>query len=75
MKIVSTCKFSMTGQLLEDTEIVRPAPRDALAMGQLSGGVPPTLALPSKSSRHQLFYYSLAALCLAIVSRVVYLCL
>jgi len=37
VKIVDTCKFSMTGELIDTTEVIRPAPADPLAQGQVSG--------------------------------------
>lgn len=77
VKIVSTCKFSMTGQLLEDTVVVRPAPRDPLVQGELSGAPLPLPALqfsdPPVSVRPSLLLPSCVALFLAVCVRLLYL--
>ena len=75
VEIVSTCKFSMTGQLLDDTAVVRPAPRDPLVQGQLSGASLPLLQssddnYPNK--RSSLLLPSCVALLLAVCVRLLY---
>merc|ERR1712083_417409 len=49
VRIISSCKFSMTGELLDDTKLVRPSLRTALAPGEVSGlpASPTSPALPA----------------------------
>jgi len=68
VRIVNTCRFSMTGELLESTEVVRPAPSDPLAPGQVSGLIQETSARLSSSSNY--FTACILVLGLAILVRV-----
>jgi len=68
VKIVDSCKFSMTGELLEDTSVVRPAPADPLQMGQLSGA-----QIVETKPKNQLFLQSFAVLLFAAFVRLCYL--
>jgi len=67
VKIVDSCKFSMTGELLEDTSVIRPAPVEPLQLGQVSG----TLMLPDSKNYH-VFMRSLAILLFALLARLIY---
>jgi len=68
VKIVDSCKFSMTGELLEDTSVVRPAPADPLQVGQLSGA-----QLVETKHNNQIFLQSFAVLLFAAFVRLLYL--
>lgn len=68
VKIVDSCKFSMTGQLLEDTSVVRPAPADPLQVGQISGA-----QIVQTKNNNQVFQLSFAVLLLAALVRLFYL--
>jgi len=68
VKIVDSCKFSMTGQLLDDTSVVRPAPADPLQAGQLSGA-----QVVESKTKNQIFLQSFAVLLLAALIRLFYL--
>jgi len=66
VKIVSSCKFSMTGQLLDHTQVVRPSPSDALEKGQVSG-----VAGSLQSPDNNYFHKCLVVLVFALVCRLV----
>jgi len=68
VKIIDSCKFSMTGQLLDDTLIVRPAPAEPFQAGQLSG-----VHVVQSKTKNQIFLPSFAILLLAALVRVFYL--
>eukprot|EP00088_Acartia_fossae_P035171 TRINITY_DN3618_c0_g1_i5.p1 TRINITY_DN3618_c0_g1~~TRINITY_DN3618_c0_g1_i5.p1 ORF type:complete len:585 (-),score=112.15 TRINITY_DN3618_c0_g1_i5:157-1911(-) len=38
VRVVSTSKFSMIGELIDDSQVIRPSLADALQLGQVSGG-------------------------------------
>lgn len=68
VQIVDSCKFSMTGELLETTKVVRPAPVDPLAQGQVSGLIQEINSNTSSGSNY--FTVGVAVLCLALLVRV-----
>jgi len=68
VKIVDSCKFSMTGELLEDTSVIRPAPAEPLQAGQLSGA-----QIMETKSKNQFFFQGFAVLILAVFARLLYL--
>jgi len=70
VKIVDSCKFSMTGELLDDTSVIRPAPVDALKAGELSGIKE---VRTSCEKDNQIFVKSFAILLLAALLRILYL--
>jgi len=69
VKIVDSCKFSMTGELLGDTSVVRPAPAEPLPAGQLSG----LAQIRETKSNNQIFLQSFAVLLFAAFVRLLYL--
>jgi len=72
VKIVSTCKFSMTGVLVDETSLVRPSPSDPLKPGQLSGLITATSQPLERGLVSKYFYPSLAVLLFAILLRLFY---
>jgi len=68
VKIIDSCKFSMTGELLDDTSVVRPAPAEPLQIGQLSG-----VQVVESKNKNQIFFQSFAFLLLAFFMRLFYL--
>jgi len=68
VRIVDSCKFSMTGELLEDTSVVRPAPAEPLQAGQVSGAQ----SVETKT-KNQFFLQSFAVLIFAAFVRLLYL--
>ena len=72
VRIVDSCKFSMTGELLQESAVVRPAPADPLLQGQVSGVGSGTGVLIVRD-RSQLFVTSVLVLILAAAGRLIYL--
>jgi len=68
VRIVDSCKFSMTGELLEDTSVVRPAPVEPLQAGQVSGA-----QIIETKTKKQFFLQSFAVLLIAAFIRLLYL--
>jgi len=68
VRIVDSCKFSMTGELLEDTSVVRPAPVEPLQAGQVSGA-----QIIETKTKNQFFLQSFAVLLIAAFIRLLYL--
>jgi len=68
VRIIDSCKFSMTGELLEDTSVVRPAPAEPLQAGQVSGA----LSVETRT-KNQFFLQSFAVLIFAAFVRLLYL--
>jgi len=68
VRIVDSCKFSMTGELLEDTSVVRPAPVEPLQAGQVSGA-----QILETKTKNQFFLQSFAVLLIAAFIRLLYL--
>ena len=75
VRIVDSCKFSMTGELLDEASVTRPSPAEALQPGQLSGaGDLGTSATSSGGSdNNQLYVQSFYVLILAAFIRLLYL--
>ena len=74
VRIVDSCKFSMTGELLQESTVVRPAPADPLRQGQVSGiGAGAGAAVWMVRDKSQIFVTSVLVLILAAVSRIIYL--
>jgi len=71
VRIVAACKFSMTGELVEDAEVVRPAPASPLLQGQVSGV---NLRLEETMEKSgSLVVPSFVALAVAVIARIFYL--
>jgi len=68
VKIVTSCKFSMTGELVDTTQVVRPSPSDALEKGQVSGV---SLSLQSPRSSNDVFNMCLVVLFVAVFFRLI----
>jgi len=75
VKIVDSCKFSMTGELLDEASVTRPSPAEALQPGQLSGaGDLGTSAISGGGSdNNQLYVQSFYVLIIAAFVRLLYL--
>lgn len=71
VRIVDTCKFSMTGELLEDGSVVRPSLADPLSQGQVSG-TSKTLLKTSDSGDSRQLFMSLTVLVIAALARLFY---
>ena len=71
VRIVSTSKFSMVGELVKSGSVVRPAPRAALTKGEVSGVQEQLRSTSSLSS--SLFVPSVAILAVALILRISYL--
>jgi len=71
VRIVSTSKFSMVGELVKSGSVVRPAPRAALSKGEVSGVQEQLRSTASLSS--SLFVPSVAILAVALILRISYL--
>merc|ERR1719397_1637311 len=71
VRIVSSCKFSMTGELTSESRPVCPAPAPPLLPGQVSGG--PQTGLGHHSQQQQLVLQSAGLLVLAALLRLLYL--
>jgi len=69
VKIVDTCKFSMTGEIVEDAPLVRPSPADPLSPGQVSGT---SVLLDSSSDSNRQLYISMTVLIIAALARLFY---
>jgi len=76
VRIISCCKFSMTGELVEDTQVIRPAPRDPLSQGQLSGA-DCSIASHSLSpvTKNRMFLQGCAVLLIAVLIRIIFVTL
>jgi len=78
VQIVSSCKFSMTGELLEDTPVVRPSPRDHLSPGQLSGVPLDASCSPTSTSlscKNRVFFQGCVVLLIAVCIRILFVLL
>ena len=76
VKIVDSCKFSMTGALLDEASVTRPSPAEALQPGQLSGAGDLVTSASSGgggSDNNQLYVQSFYVLILAAFIRLLYL--
>lgn len=71
VRIIAACKFSMTGELVEDSAVVRPAPASPLLLGQVSGVNPRLEETIEKSG--SLVLPSFVALAVAVLARIFYL--
>merc|ERR1711915_8390 len=71
VKIVDSCKFSMTGEIVDDKSVIRPSLADALAPGQVSGAGE-NLSVTSSGKNYKLFVTSFVMLVLAVIFRLFY---
>ena len=75
VRIVDSCKFSMTGELLDEASVTRPSPAEALQPGQLSGAgdLGTSATSGGGSDNKQLYVQSFYVLILAAFIRLLYL--
>ena len=69
VKIVDSCKFSMTGEIVDEKSVIRPSLADALAPGKVSG----VNLMSSDSNNNQMYVKSVFVLIAAAFVRLLYL--
>merc|ERR1712243_147824 len=75
VKIVDSCKFSMTGEIVDPSSVIRPSLADPLEQGQVSGAGE-NLSVSSSDKNYKLYVTSFVMLVIAVIFRlfIIYFC-